>query len=84
MNFPRHPLTFALLPLLFGPANAVVADPLRPASAPVVAKLTTLFQSRDSDGDGSLGPLRVARRRPRAPSSSQLRSIDRNRDGGIL
>lgn len=83
MNFPRQALAFALLPLLFSSANAVAANPLRPASAAVVAKLTTLFQSRDSDGDGSLGPSEWRAAAPGLRLPRNFRSIDRNRDGGI-
>jgi hypothetical protein len=83
MRFPRHPLAFALLPLFFSPANAVAADPLRPASAAVVAKLTTWFQSRDLDGNGSLGPVEWRAAAPGLRLPRNFRTIDRNRDGGI-
>jgi hypothetical protein len=83
MDFPHPRLAFALLAILCSSSAEASATPLRPASAAVVAKLTTWFQSRDLDGNGSLGPVEWRAGAPGLRLPRNFRTIDRNRDGGI-
>ena len=85
MTLRCHPFAFGLF--LFASSINVgsAANPLPIASAGMVAKLSALFQSRDTDGNGLLSPIewRVSAPVPRLPNRRSFLKIDRNRDGAV-
>jgi hypothetical protein len=83
MTLPCHPFAFGLF--LFASAlNAgSSANPLPIASAGMVAKRSALFQSRDTDGNGSLSPIEWRVSTPVLRLPRPFSKIDRNRNGAV-
>ena len=91
MTLRCHPFAFGLFLFASSINAASAANPLPIASAGMVAKLSALFQSRDTDGNGLLSPIewRVSALAPILRVGPVLRlprsflKIDRNRNGAV-
>ena len=83
MTHRCRPFAFGLF--LFASSINVgsAANPLPIASAGMVAKLSALFQSRDTDGNGLLSPIEWRVSAPALRLPRPFLKIDRNRNGAV-
>jgi Ca2+-binding EF-hand superfamily protein len=83
MTFRCHPFAFGLVLFATSLDAGPAARPLPIASAGMVSKLSALFQSRDTDGNGLLSPIEWRISAPALRLPLQFLKIDRNRDGAV-